>query len=127
MRIPYALILLCFLCFMAACDAADPAPAPSVSGRWTGAVSRSGADQVFELDLNESRTLATGGGSLRANGAAAFTLSGSYVHPSVSLQFTFQDRPPISFTGRVSEDRKTMTGALSGAGFGGEQITLARQ
>ena len=114
---------------LAACDSADPEPPPAtLTGRWLGAVTAQGTAFTFELDLTEQATVVSGSGTMTsAQGTAAFAVEGSYTHPLASLRLVFQDRPPVTFNGLVSDDRERIEGEVAGSGFGGEEIILDRQ
>lgn len=128
MRRSFFLLLSGLLSLLAACDGAEPAVPPSLTDQWTGQVTLQNVPFTFELDLVESNTSVSGTGTMQSPQATdTFTVeSGTYTHPLISLKLVFKDRPPINFSGSVTEDRDHIQGQLFSSGFGGEAIDFTR-
>ncbi len=115
------LLLLSLLLPLAACDSSQsPDPPPSINGAWSGEITSQGVRFTFELVFNEANTFVTGSGTVTSpQETAGFSLDGNYLHPSLNLRLNFPDRPPGSLNATVTDDRKSLRGAISGPGFSG--------
>ncbi|HWP36031.1 MAG TPA: hypothetical protein VNL18_00615 [Gemmatimonadales bacterium] len=125
MRALTATLLLPLTFALAGCgDSSSEPRTPSASGTWTGAV----GSATFTLTLAEQRGgTITGAGSARATGGAvSLTVTGTHVHPSISLTLRSTGFEDLNYTGQFINDN-TISGSLNGSGFTGETLTLVRQ
>lgn len=113
------------------CDLVDDDPeVVTLTGIWEGEVERGEIEVIVELSLEQPTEMeVSGSGLLEEDGEdAAFAVTNSsYVHPALSMQWQFDDRPPISFGGTVDDELEEIDGTLSGAGFGDDSLTLRRR
>ena len=114
---------LCAL--LVACGGSDAATAPknSVGGTWTGVV----GGQTLSMTLVENAGAVTGTGTITntPTGTRALTVTGTFVSPKLTATMTSGTVQPIALQATVAGT--SMTGSLTGSGFTGEGITLARQ
>ena len=125
MRTLTAVLLLALAPVLAACGDSSTEPrTPSASGTWTGVVNGG----TFTLTLAEQNggTL-TGAGSLQGSGGAvSVTVTGTHVHPSISLTIKSTGFEDLNYTGQFVNDN-AISGNLNGSGFNNETLTLMRQ
>lgn len=119
-----------FLVAVAGCDGSDPDDGEgdlTIVGEWTGAFSAQEANWTLDLMLNEASFSVRGRGQLKAGSQnLSFTVAGSYLHPSISLELEYPNQPPSSLNGNVRDDRDQIVAQISGSGFGGEAVILRR-
>ncbi len=118
-------LLILGLPLLAACDSSGSAVEvmqTSISGTWVGEVTSSGVAMPVSIELTEAATFVTGSGSVTVRGdARGFSVSdpGSYLHPLLSLSLIFDNPPPGTLAGNVSEDRMVIRATMTGPGFSG--------
>ena len=122
------LALFCALSLLVACGSTDEDAPPGINGRWRGEVTLGGETAALSLDLTQERTAVAGTGELAApQGTVPFSVSGSYVPPTVSLSLQFADRPPGSLNGFVEEEEGRMDVQVSGPNLSGTDVGLVRR
>ena len=105
---------------------------PSASGTWLGnAVTDWGADRWMTLTLQETDQAISGSCAITvAIGEPPYwtgTVSGSHVHPDISLTITEPGFAPLSLVGSLA-NANTFNVTLSGtAGWTNTQVTFRRQ
>ncbi|GIV61118.1 hypothetical protein GQ464_006515 [Rhodocaloribacter litoris] len=115
--------------FLAACDSGsgmDEDP-NSVAGTWVGevtSVTAQGDTIVFQINMTiqqQGIELSGGGTVTGPNGPDAFTIveGAAYFHPMINMDLLFSGPPLGELNGVVSDDRRTITGTISGPGFSG--------
>jgi hypothetical protein len=68
-----------------------------------------------------------GSGSLAGSSAAvALTITGTHVHPDVTLTMKATSYQDMNFSGKFSGDN-SIVGSLNGSGFVNESLTLSRR
>nr|PZN90624.1 MAG: hypothetical protein DIU52_07500 [bacterium] len=110
---------------LAACgDSSTEPKTPSASGTWTGVVT--GGTITLTLAEQAGGTI-TGAGSIQGTaGAASVTVTGTHVHPSISLTLRSTGFEDANYTGQFV-NRNTISGHLNGSGFNNVTLTLTRQ
>lgn len=101
---------------------------PAVQGHWVGVFSSNNASVTLDLILSESAAgVISGTGSIIGGGnATQVTISGTHVHPNVSIHVAITGFLPADVAGAFV----TPTGisaAITGSGFTGEAVSLLRQ
>lgn len=123
-----SLVAVVLLVAVPACGGDDDGPmepaTPTLDGSWTG--TNDGA--TFQLTLNEAEDgSVTGGGNVSSDAeSASLDVTGTHVHPDVTLQMTSTGFADVNFSGELATDDR-MVGELSGSGFSGDAITFDRQ
>ncbi len=127
LAIGYCIVLL------AGCDSNSSTESDnSIAGRWAATLSTDGVTQEFDLSLSETDN-PVGGKSISGAGSVAstarsvtFEVAGSYVHPILSLEATFDVPPgtnPIgNISGQVNAARTEIVATLSGPGISGQTV-----
>lgn len=120
MRILSLLILVAFV----GCDRNTAPPTPSMTGTWTGNMQNGTS---FTMTTTERDEVVTGSGSVRSGAQAlAFTVTGTHVHPNVSLTVRITGYQDANFTGAFRKEHH-VRGTLNGSGFVGEEVEFVRQ
>lgn len=111
---PVALVLV--LAAVAGCS--DPVETPSLEGEWTG-TSRGADDWSFSFEAAGDPHNPEGTLELSSGGTARGTFSGTYNHPSLTLQLRVTvdgvDPPvehPAEYLATVNEERDMMEGTM---------------
>lgn len=91
---------------------------PSITGQWTAAID----GEAVMMTLSEKDQQITGSGSW---GGDAISVTGTHVHPNVSMVVEFARFQPVNFQGSFVDDNQ-IRGSATGSGFGGQSITLNR-
>ena len=124
-------VVVCGL-LLAACDSdSSDADAESIEGVWSGTL----GTQTVEMTLAETVS-PVGANSITGSGAVTssartlnFQISGSYVHPILSLEATFDvppgSNPMGSVNGQVNQARTEILATVSGPDING-QVTFTR-
>jgi len=110
------------LATLPACDSFNPLVENTVTGTWRG----SSAGQSFVVVMQQSGTTVAGSGTITSTAAGARNLSvaGTFNQPAFSATFTPNGAQGINFIATV--EGKTMVGTLTGGGFNGDGLALAR-
>ena len=110
------------LATLAACDSFDPLVENTVTGTWRG----SSAGQSFVLTMQQSGTTVAGSGTITGppSGARNLSLSGTFNQPAFSATLTPNGAQAITYIATV--EGRTMVGTLTGGGFNGDGLALAR-
>ena len=110
------------LATLAACDSVDPRVENSVAGTWRG----SSAGQTFVLVMQQasSGTVAGSGTVTSAGTTRNLSISGTFLQPAFSATFTPNGAAAITYNGTV--ENRSIVGTLTGGGFNGEGLALAR-
>ncbi len=117
-------LLALVLALVAACgDSTGPAIA-SPAGLWSGA--SEGIALRLLLSPPERGTLAGSGTITTPSQSHAVTVTGTHVHPHVSLTIMVGGFSDINFQGQF-EGRNEIVGALNGSGFSDFPFALQRQ
>lgn len=116
--VPLALSLTLLL---AACDSGpDPGPPPAstITGIWVDEIVTNDLTYMVELDLTEMNGEVGGIAEIRSvQDTLSGTVRGTYVHPHVMLNMTF-DRPPLgTVSGNVNEARDEIDGTIAWPGY----------
>lgn len=114
---PASALLALFLVAMVGCG--DPVETPSLTGEWTGAT-RDGADQwTFNFESTPDSNDLMGTVLLVAGGTARGTISGTYDHPSLTIDIRVTvdgvDPPvehPAEYHATVHEELDRMEGTM---------------
>jgi len=122
-----SLFLIALLGLLAGCDSGGDDTPPSLTDTWEGQFVSSDDLVVLRLEIVEGATLVSGSGQITLAGEqVVFMVQGSYLHPVLTLEINFSDRPPGTFNGNVTENRKEISGNISGPGFSGT-VSLRRE
>ena len=111
------------LATLVACDSFDPLVDNTVVGTWRG----SSTGQTFVLVLQQATGGAVAGtGTITSTAAGARTLSisGTFQQPTFSSTLTPNGAAAITYNATV--EGRSMVGTLTGGGFNGEGLALAR-
>lgn len=110
------------LALVAACGGSTTAPAPTLTGSWSGAV---GA-QALNLSLVDASGSVTGSGTITntGSGTLALTVTGGFANGVASLTLASGLHPAVSLHGVVQG--ATMAVTLTGSGFNGDTLTMRR-
>lgn len=112
-------ILAVWMVFLAACSDSTGARNPSMTGVWDGAL----LTVPVVLTLSERDQQITGSG----NGASlAFSITGTHVHPNVSLILKATGYGDMNFTGAFNGSRE-VNGNVQGSGFTGQSLILTKR
>lgn len=105
--------------FLVACGEST---APTVTGAWSGAT----AAQTFSLTVEQRNHAFTGSGSMAGlYGDAGFAVSGTHLHPTVSMTWQTATSQIVFFQGTMT-DGNTITGRLDRSGFDNLVVTFRR-
>jgi hypothetical protein len=117
------LLAVVALATLAACDSFDPLADNTVAGTWRG----TSAGQTFVLTLQQNGSIVAGNGTMTsaAAGQRTLSISGTYNQPSLSAAFTPNGAQPINYVG-TRDGGTTIVGTLTGGGFNGDGLALAR-
>ncbi len=125
-------VLVCGI-LLAACDSdSSDADSESITGTWSGTL----GTQTVEMTLTETPSPVSGS-SVAGSGAVVssartitFEVTGSYVHPILSLEATFDvppgSNPMGSVNGNVNAARTEILSTVSGPDISG-QVTFSRE
>jgi hypothetical protein len=110
------------LATLAACDSFDPLTENTVTGTWRG----SAAGQSFVVSMQQSGTTVAGSGTITGPpaGARNLSLSGTFNQPAFSATLTPNGAQAITYIATV--EGRSMVGTLTGGGFSGDGLALAR-
>ena len=110
------------LATLAACDSFDPLVENSVAGTWRG----SSAGQTFVLVMQQasSGTVAGSGTITSAGTTRNLSISGTFLQPAFSATLTPNGAAAITYNGTV--ENRAIVGTLTGGGFNGDGLALAR-
>ena len=111
------------LATLVACDSFNPLVDNTVAGTWRG----SSAGHTFVLVLQQATAGAVAGNGTvtsAAAGARTLSISGTFQQPAFSSTLTPNGAPAITYTATV--EGRTMVGTLTGGGFNGDGLALAR-
>ena len=116
------LLAVVALATLAACDSFNPLVDNTVIGTWRG----TSTGQTFVVTMQQSGSTVAGSGTLTSTAAGARTLavSGTYNQPAFSATFTPNGAQAITYIATV--EGRSMVGTLTGGGFNGEGLALAR-
>jgi hypothetical protein len=93
----------------------------TVTGTWRG----SSTGSTFILVMQQSGTAVAGSGTITSTaGSRTISISANYQQPSFSGTLIPDGGQPITLTGTT--EGNTLVGTLTGGGFAGEGIALAR-
>ena len=113
------LLAVVALATLAGCS--DPLRENTVTGTWRG----SSTGQSFILVMQQSGTAVAGSGTITSTaGSRTLSISGNYQQPSFSGTLIPDGAQPITLVGTT--EGNTLVGTLTGGGFTGEGIALAR-
>jgi hypothetical protein len=113
------LLAVVALATLASCS--DPLRENTVTGTWRG----SSTGQSFILVMQQSGTAVAGNGTITSTaGSRTLSISGNYQQPSFSGTLIPDGAQPITLVGTT--EGNTLVGTLTGGGFTGEGIALAR-
>jgi len=110
------------LATLAACDSFDPLTDNTVTGTWRG----QSAGQSFVVVMQQAGATVAGSGTLTSTvaGARTISVSGTFNQPAFSGTFTPNGAGAITYNATV--EGSTMVGTLTGGGFNGDGLALAR-
>jgi hypothetical protein len=115
------LLAVLALATLAACDGFDPLTENTVTGTWRG----NSAGQTFVVVMQQAGLTVAGSGTITgAGGARTLSVSGSFNQPTFAGTFTPNGAAAITYNATV--EGKTMVGTLTGGGFNGDGLALAR-
>jgi hypothetical protein len=98
-------------------------PPPSMSGNWAA----SAGGYTFTFTLTENNGAISGMGQQQwASGTLAHTITGTHVHPNVTMTFKATGYQDTNFQGSFTNDN-TVAGKLNGSGWVDQAISLLRQ
>ncbi len=118
-----AIFMLMVPLLLGACGSTGPDDSHSLTGEWQSV--GFGTEEV-QMTLSVTNREVTGHGSISSDfSTVAMSVEGTYVPPSVSLNFVLERFDNINFLGSF-EDDDTLTGTLRGSGFNAEPITFER-
>lgn len=125
MRTLTAVLLLALAPVLAACGDSSTGPkTPSASGTWTGVMT---VGTVTLTLVEQDGGTITGAGNLQGSGGAvSVTVTGTHVHPSITLTMQSTGFKDMNYTGQFVNDN-AISGNLNGSGFNNETLTLMRQ
>ena len=113
---PIPALLACFLAATAGCS--DPVETPSLAGEWTG-TTRESDHWTFNFDDPQNPGDLTGTVVLVAGGTARGTVSGTYDHPSLTIDIRVTVdgvNPPVEhpaeYFGTVNDGMDRMEGTM---------------
>jgi hypothetical protein len=113
------LLAVVALATLAGCS--DPLRDNTVTGTWRG----SSTGSTFILVMQQSGTAVAGSGTITSTaGSRTISISANYQQPSFSGTLIPDGGQPITLTGTT--EGHTLVGTLTGGGFAGEGIALAR-
>jgi hypothetical protein len=114
------LLAVVALATLAGCS--DPLRDNTVTGTWRG----SSTGSTFILVMQQSGTAVAGSGTITSTGAVTrnLSISANYQQPSFLGTLIPDGGQPITLTGTT--EGNTLVGTLTGGGFAGEGIALAR-
>jgi hypothetical protein len=113
------LLAVVALATLAGCS--DPLRDNTVTGTWRG----SSTGSTFILVMQQSGTAVAGSGTITSTaGSRTISISANYQQPSFSGTLIPDGGQPITLTGTT--EGNTLVGTLTGGGFAGEGIALAR-
>lgn len=113
------LLAIVALATLAGCS--DPLRDNTVTGTWRG----SSTGSTFILVMQQSGTAVAGSGTITSTaGSRTISISANYQQPSFSGTLIPDAGQPITLTGTT--EGNTLVGTLTGGGFAGEGIALAR-
>ena len=113
------LLAVVALATLAGCS--DPLRDNTVTGTWRG----SSTGSTFILVMQQSGTAVAGSGTITSTaGSRTISISANYQQPSFSGTLLPDGGQPITLTGTT--EGNTLVGTLTGGGFAGEGIALAR-
>jgi hypothetical protein len=100
---------------------------PTVTGSWSGTISRPLFPVQVSLQLAEDKGTVTGSGSFAsALDRIAVTVRGTHTERQVALTLSSTGYYDISYAAQLAADGLTLDGTLSGSGFLGERLVLTR-
>ena len=107
---------------LAACDTLSGPLENSVEGTWAG----TSAGQSLTMALQQGGSSVAGTGTLSGSfGARTVSISGSFATPELTLTLSSAGAPPITLEAAVTGN--SLLGSLTGGGFTGNAIAMARQ
>lgn len=124
-QLPIALLALSLLAV--GCGSSEPKP-PSLSGTWSGTISGT-QNQVLSVDLLDVSGTLFGSATLAPtpSGSLGLAVSGTFVAPSFVATLESGVYPTMYLDGSLSSDRTALDATITGAGFTGQPVTLAKQ
>jgi hypothetical protein len=116
------LLAVVALATLAACDSFDPLTDNTVTGTWRG----TSAGQTFVVGMQQAGATVAGSGTITGGtaGARTVSVSGTFNQPAFSGTFTPNGAGAITYNATV--EGSTMVGTLTGGGFNGDGLALAR-
>jgi hypothetical protein len=115
------LLAVLALATLVACDSFDPLTDNTVTGTWRG----QSAGQTFVIDMQQAGATVAGNGTVTGTaGSRTLSVSGTFNQPAFSGTFTPNGAGAITYNATV--EGSTMVGTLTGGGFNGDGLALAR-
>ena len=126
-------ITVCCSVLLVGCDSnSSNEDGTSIAGSWVGSLTSGGTTQNLTLTLSEVEN-PVGGISVSGTGTVAstsrtvtFAVSGSYVHPILSLDAVFDippgTNPSGNISGQVNESRTEITATVTGPDVNGQVV-----